>query len=103
MEVYDIFMYTPLGKKKGELSARITNGKLSGFLCLLGHTEPMEGFVDRRGNCSLKGKFVTLMRSVDFTADGILCPDFLRLTVIGGGGRYEMLGQLRKEGGCSDL
>ena len=39
-----------LGKKKGELKAKIENGKLNGTLSLLGHTEPIEGSVDEKGN-----------------------------------------------------
>lgn len=45
MIVYDILMNTPLGQKKGELKAKIENGKLIGFLSLFGNTEPIEGSV----------------------------------------------------------
>ena len=99
MKIYDILMNTPLGEKKGELKAKIENGKLNGFLSLFGNTEPVEGTVDEKGNCSLKGKFITLMKSVDFTADGTIDFDTLRLAVKGDCGYYEIMGQLRKAGG----
>ena len=97
MKIYDIVLLTPLGKKKGELKAKIENKKLNGFLSVLGHTEPIEGTVDENGKCSLKGRFVSLMKSVDFTADGTIDYDALRLAVKGDTGSYEILGQLRKQ------
>lgn len=100
MNVYDILLYTPLGKKQGELRAKIGNGRLLGFLSLFGHTEPIEGTVDENGVCSLQGSFITLLNTVAFTADGTISPDALHLAVKGGGGCYEMLGTLRRQEGC---
>lgn len=100
MRIYDILLHTPLGKKRGELKAKIENGELNGFLSVLGHTEPIKGTVDENGNCSLKGKFVSLMKSVDFTADGTIDFDALRLAVKGDAGYYEIMGQLRKQKEC---
>lgn len=102
MKIYDVLLHTPMGKKKGELKAKIENGKLTGFLSLLGHTEPIHGTVDENGGCSLKGKFITLMKSVDFTADGTIDYDTLRLAVKGDCSYYEMMGQLRKQKGCDN-
>lgn len=98
MKIYDVLMNTPLGKRKGELKAKIENGKLIGFLSLFGHTEPIEGTVDENGNCFLRGKFITLMQSVDFTADGTIDFDALRLAVKGDCGYYEIMGQRRRQG-----
>ena len=103
MKVYDILMHTPIGKRKGELKAKIENGKLTGFLSLFGNTEPIEGTVDESGKCSLKGKFITLMKSVDFTADGTIDLDIVRLALKGGDcSYYEVIGMLRKQGGCDN-
>lgn len=96
MKIYDILMHTPIGKRKGELKAKIENGKLIGFLTLFGNTEPIEGTVDESGKCSLKGKFITLIKSVDFTADGTINPDIIRLAVKGDCRCYEIMGQCRK-------
>lgn len=98
MKIYDIILHTPLGKKKGELKAKIENGKLTGFLSLFGHTELIEGTVDENGKCSLRGKFITLIKSVDFTANGIIGYDVLRLAVKGERNCYEMMGALRGTG-----
>lgn len=99
MIIYDILMNTPLGQKKGELKAKIENGKLIGFLSLFGNTEPIEGSVDEDGRCSLKGRFITLMKSVDFTADGTIDIDTMRLAVKGDRGCYEITGRLHRQGG----
>lgn len=99
MKIYDVLLHTPIGKRKGELQAKIENGKLNGFLSLFGNTEPIEGTVDANGCCSLKGKFITLMKSIDFTANGTIDPDVVRLAIKGDCGYYEIMGQLRKQGG----
>ena len=95
MKIYDITLRTPLGKKKGELAAEVKNGNLYGTLSLLGHSEPIEGTVDAVGNCFLKGKMITLMSSITFTASGTLDETTLQLNVQGHGGHYVMVGTLR--------
>ena len=97
MSIYDILLSTPLGKKRGELTAKVENGKLVGYLSLLGHTEPIDGSVDENGNCELKGKLITLLNTIPFTADGMIKQDSLRLRVRGGRGIYEMLGASRQQ------
>ena len=100
MKIYDVLLHTPLGKKHGELKANIENGKLTGDLSLLGHTEPIEGTVDESGKCSLKGKIVTLLRTIDFSADGSINYDALRLSIKGESSIYEMIGALRAQEEC---
>ena len=97
MEIYDVFLNTPLGKKYGELSACIENGKLMGFLSLLGHTESIEGTVDEDGNCAIKGKFITLLNTIYFTADGMIKRGVLDLNIRSDSNTYEMKGTLRGE------
>lgn len=97
MKIYDIVLNTPLGKKKGELKTKIENGRLSGYLSLLGHTEPIEGTVDNDGKCSLKGRFITLIKSVNFTADGRFYYDALQLSLKGDRGEYEISGHIRNQ------
>ena len=96
MVIYDIALKTPLGRKSGELVVSNENGKLSGFLSLLGHTEPIEGIVEENGKCSLKGTFVTLLNTICFTADGVINGEVLNLKIRSGSGTYEMVGALRR-------
>ena len=70
MKIYDVALNTLLGKKKGELYAEFDNGKISGFLSLLGHTEPIAGRTDENGETVFCGKFITLLNTIDFTAIG---------------------------------
>lgn len=95
MEIYDILLNTPLGKKSGELSVNMENGKLLGFLSLLGHTEPIEGTIDKNGNCLFQGKVVTLLNTICFMADGIIKDDVLSLKIKSDSSIYEMKGTLR--------
>lgn len=99
MRIYNILMKTPIGHKKGELKVNVEKGKLTGFLSLFGNTELVEGTVDEKGQCFLKGKFVTLIKSVDFTAEGRIDMDGLRLAVKSAFGYYEIIGQSNKQGG----
>lgn len=96
MKVYDIILQTPVGRKTGELKAKIENGRLKGFLSVVGHTEAIEGTVDENGRCSLVGKMVSLARDICFTADGTIDHDAIRLALRGEEGYYEIMGQLRK-------
>ena len=99
MNVYDILLSTSLGKKQGELSTQIENGKIRGYLSLLGHTEPINGEIDENGNCTLAGKLVTLLNTIPFTASGTIRNNSLRLRINGKRGFYEMLGTLRYPNG----
>lgn len=90
MIIFDTFMNTPLGQKKGLLQASIENGKVTGNLSMLGHKEPIMGTIDAHGNCTLSGRFITLLHSVDFSADGTLHHDALQMRVRGNGCVYEL-------------
>ena len=99
MKIYDILLNTPLGKKEGELRTTVQDGKLTGFLSLFGNTEPIHGTVDENGLCFLRGRFITLLSTVNFTADGWLGAQVLQLHLRGEKNLYEMSGALRAEKG----
>ena len=92
MKRYDVLLHTPIGKRKGEMNIKIENGTLIGFLSLFGNTEPIEGMVDERGQCSLCGKFTTLMKSVMFQANGRIQSDRLQLAMLCDSGSYQLEG-----------
>lgn len=100
-KTYDILLYTPIGKRTGELKAKIGNGKLIGFLSLFGNSEPIEGIVDENGKCFFSGKFITLMKTVEFIAEGVIDPSTLCLAVKSDCNNYKIVGQLRKQGEVS--
>ena len=92
MKSYDVFLHTPIGKRKGEMNIKIENGMLFGFLSLFGNTEPIEGTVDESGHCSVCGKFTTLMKSVMFQAKGRIHSDRLQLAMLCDSGSYQLEG-----------
>ncbi len=71
-EIYDIRMHTPLGDRHGKMMISVRNGELSGSLDLLGHCEPFCGTIDTDGNCTFSGTLITLMRTVHYTASGVI-------------------------------
>lgn len=100
MKSYDVLLHTPIGKRKGEMKVKIENGKLIGFLSLFGNTEPIEGSVEDNGDCVLRGRFITLLKPVDFTAVGTIRQDDLHFILKGAYGTYKLMGssQSGKEG-----
>lgn len=67
---YIVELHTELGKRKGELELYLEGRKISGFLSLLKHKEPVMGKLKRDGSCELKGKIITLIREKRYTATG---------------------------------
>jgi len=89
---YNVCMYTPLGKKKGTLTAERRGNLLTGWLNILGHKEPFEGVVDETGNCRITGQFITLMRRVPYTATGTITSSSIQLQVKGQRNIFELSG-----------
>lgn len=80
-QFYSIVMKTPLGKKYGILEVSVSENILSGWLDILGHKEPFNGIIDSNGNCSVNGTFITLMRTVSFSATGKLTASAVNLQI----------------------
>lgn len=80
---YNICMYTPMGEKKGTLTADRRGNLLTGWLNILGHKEPFEGVVDEMGNCRITGFYITLMRHVPYVATGKITTSSIQLQVKG--------------------
>ena len=96
MKSYDVSLHTPIGKRKGEMKVNIEDGKLIGFLTLFRNTEPLSGSIDENGECTLKGKFITLLKPVYFTATGKIHDEDLQLVLKCECGNYKMLGSSQK-------
>lgn len=80
---YNVRMYTPMGEKKGTLTAERIGNQLKGWLNILGHKEPFEGVVDKMGNCRITGFYITLLRNVPYVATGKISPSSIHLQVKG--------------------
>lgn len=94
---YEICMHTPLGEKAGTLTVERTGGNLNGWLSILGHREPFRGTVDDSGHCEISGQFITLMRSVPFTAKGQITASSVELSVKGIHNVFELSGSVCPE------
>ena len=90
---YNIFMYTPLGKRHGILTITRTENVLSGWLNILKHNNPVEGIVDENGNCKISGSSVTLMHTVPFVAAGKISNGYICLQVQNGQNTFELSGE----------
>lgn len=80
---YNVRMYTPMGEKKGTLTAERRGNELKGWLNILGHKEPFEGVVDKVGNCRITGLYITLLRDVSYVATGKISSSSIHLQVKG--------------------
>ncbi|MGN1084220.1 MAG: hypothetical protein ACI4QX_04405 [Lachnospiraceae bacterium] len=97
MKSYDILMRTPIGEKRGNLTADIHDGTVNGTLSLLGHTEPFRGIINDNGECRINGKLITLMQTIEYNAIGTITGDTLQLFIQGGGNVFEVTGILHAE------
>lgn len=89
---YDVQMRTPLGSRSGTLEVEIEKGRVTGSLDVLKHAEPIEGSIDEAGTCCLRGKMITLMSTIPYTATGQMTMDSLELFLRGGRNVFHMTG-----------
>lgn len=67
---YDVKMRTPIGARYGTMSVSIENNKIKGALVILNKSNPFSGNIDENGDCQIKGKVTTLMRTIPYHATG---------------------------------
>lgn len=90
---YNISMQTPIGKKHGLITVSSDGGVIRGILSVLNHSEPFEGMIDQNGCCSIKGKIVTLLKTVQYTANGVINEENIRLKVEAVNKIFEVTGE----------
>lgn len=98
-QLYQIYLQTPLGKKRGTMRVERKADVLSGELDILEHRKPFQGTIDETGQCNISGTIITLMRTVPYTAVGRIEDGTISLTVKGERNRFELLGTVCEEGG----
>lgn len=89
---FDIRMRTPIGIRLGHMTVCRSLGRISGQLDILKHSEPFEGTIDDEGNCEMSGKIITLMRTINYKANGKITPDSLMLSIMDGRHILEITG-----------
>lgn len=95
---YDVTLQTVLGERKGRIQMRMEGKMLTGILDILGHAEPFEGEIDQEGNCEFRGRLVTLVRNISYTATGKIKEDELDLSVKEERNTFIMRGVRRRAG-----
>lgn len=80
---FDIIMQTQLGKRFGKMSAEVNDRSLNGTLSIFDHSEPFFGMIDEDGNCKINGKIITLMRTIEYVATGIISAQTVNLIMQG--------------------
>ncbi|MGN1328504.1 MAG: hypothetical protein ACI4V4_02270 [Eubacterium sp.] len=91
---FDIRMQTPIGIKIGKMSITNEKGILNGYLDILKKSEPFTGTIFSDGSCRINGKIVTLMKTVAYTASGVIENSMLSLEVLCGKNKFYITGNL---------
>ncbi len=78
---YHVVMETPLGPKCGDLHVQLAGSAVRGTLYILKREEPISGSLTGKGRCRLHGKIVTRMRTLDYTAEGVLDSSHIALAI----------------------
>ncbi len=78
---YNVVMQTQLGPKRGTLRLQVEGTAIRGTLDILQKKETVSGELTGEGTCRLNGRIVTRMRTVDFTAEGVLDDSRIDLTI----------------------
>ncbi len=91
---YRILMQTPIGDRAGTLEVQIEQNKIHGYLDMLNHSEPFVGSIDEEGCCCIRGRLITLMNTIPYTASGHITPDSLHLLLKGGRHLFPITGVL---------
>lgn len=81
MKNYNITVESTFGSRQGTLSVSVEGTHLSGTLSLRGQSEPFEGTIDKKGNCTFTGKIKNAFRVSDYTATGWIDEKELQLTL----------------------
>lgn len=89
---YAVCMHTWIGRRYGTMDVQIENDVIYGLLNLLQHSEMFSGEIDSKGNCTFTGRLITPIRSICYTARGMLTEKALALTLMCGKNTFEVTG-----------
>lgn len=90
---YSISMFTPIGMKRGIMFATMNENQISGTMELLEHKEPFDGIIEKNGECKIRGRLISLMRTIEYTASGKITPSTVQLLLRGERNTFEISGK----------
>lgn len=91
--IFKVCMQVPLGEREGWLRIQERSGVLSGYLDLLGHSEPLSGEIEPDGQCTISGRIRSLVRAMDYTATGTIWEGRVLLNVRTQRAAFQMTGE----------
>ena len=94
---YDVILKTMIGERSGKMQLQFQNTKITGLFHIFGKTQPVQGVLDSKGNCTLKGKLATLMNEYCYTASGQLSPNYLDLILQSERGSFNLTGHRNRQ------
>lgn len=100
---YDIILQAPIGKRSGEVTFWIEDGRIKGSLRILGRETELEGTVDPEGSAEISGELITATRRFPYRAVTRLWEDTLRMRIFAGTRSYDLLGRKKAEKGRMSL
>ena len=83
MYAYRIKMKTPLGEKHGTMLMNINEGTVHGHINIFGNKGSFMGEIHKDGTCRLCGRIITLIRTIEYVADGKAQEETIILTLKG--------------------
>ena len=94
---YKIEMFTPIGVRCGSIAMDIQKNRITGFMTLLDHENPIEGTVMPTGQCKISGFLTTPSQNFYYTASGTLTRTALCLALSYKTYQYHINGTLEEE------
>ena len=85
---YHIRLSAPLGQRDGTMVLRETDGRVDGWLDVMGRKNALHGRLSADGQLTLSGAFQTLVSTVDYTAAGTVCGRKILLNLKTAAGAY---------------
>lgn len=89
---YHVIMQTSIGAKYGDMAVNVDQGRIDGILDILKKGNYFLGTIKENGECRIKGKLTTLMRTIPYEASGRVNPERLYFLIDGGQETFELTG-----------
>lgn len=99
-QIYNVCMQTPIGKRYGCMNVQAENGRISGTLDILQHSETFCGTIDEGGICEFTGKIITLIHTMPYVATGTITEDSLNISLKCGKSIFELTGSAERKEPC---
>ncbi len=94
---YLVKLSTPIGKRSGKLEVIKEGNQIWGTLKILNHSSPFKGRINIKDECTIVGSFVTLIKTVFYTASGFITDSTVDLKLNDKRNSYLLTGKINQE------